>query len=103
MTGQDFGTDQGKWKRWWENRRRLSRRKMASCQVRSRSRHARRLRPSIAEMGGNWTPDAVRPLNRSPFNDCFKAFFELEGRAWHPRLESSRTRLLAVFFGYQFW
>jgi len=22
MTGQDFGTDQGKWKRWWENRRR---------------------------------------------------------------------------------
>lgn len=35
-----------------------------------------------------------------PFNEWFKALFELEDRVWHRGLENNRTQLLAALFAY---
>lgn len=35
-----------------------------------------------------------------PFNDWFKALFELEDRVWHRGLENNQTQLLAALFAY---
>jgi Transposase DDE domain len=35
-----------------------------------------------------------------PFNEWFKALFELEDRAWHRGLENNQTQLLAALFAY---
>jgi hypothetical protein len=36
-----------------------------------------------------------------PFNQWFKALFELDGRVWHRGLENNRTQILAAIFVYQ--
>jgi hypothetical protein len=36
-----------------------------------------------------------------PFNDWFKALFELDERAWHRGLDNNRTQMLVAIFGYQ--
>jgi hypothetical protein len=36
-----------------------------------------------------------------PFNEWFKALFELEDRVWHRGLKNNQTQLLAALFAYQ--
>jgi hypothetical protein len=36
-----------------------------------------------------------------PFNEWFKALFELEDRVWHRGLDNNQTQLLAALFAYQ--
>lgn len=44
---------------------------------------------------------ARRGQTVEPFNDWFKALFELDERAWHRGLDNNRTQMLAALFGYQ--
>jgi hypothetical protein len=44
---------------------------------------------------------ARRGQTVEPFNDWFKALFELDERAWHRGLDNNRTQMLAAIFGYQ--
>jgi hypothetical protein len=44
---------------------------------------------------------ARRSQTIEPFNDWFKALFELDERVWHRGLDNNRTQMLAAFFGYQ--
>lgn len=42
-----------------------------------------------------------RSKTAEPFNQWFKALFELDGRVWHRGLENNRTQILAAIFVYQ--
>jgi hypothetical protein len=44
---------------------------------------------------------ARRRQTVEPFNEWFKALFELNRKVWHRGLANNRTQLLAALFGYQ--
>jgi hypothetical protein len=44
---------------------------------------------------------ARRGQTVEPFNDWFKALFELDHRVWHRGLDNNRTQILAAIFAYQ--
>jgi hypothetical protein len=44
---------------------------------------------------------ARRGQTVEPFNEWFKAMFELDDRVWHRGLDNNRTQLLAAIFAYQ--
>lgn len=44
---------------------------------------------------------ARRGQTVEPFNEWFKAMFELDHRVWHRGLDNNRTQLLAAIFAYQ--
>lgn len=44
---------------------------------------------------------ARRGQTVEPFNEWFKAMFELDHRVWHRGLDNNRTQLLAAIFTYQ--
>lgn len=44
---------------------------------------------------------ARRGQTVEPFNDWFKALFELDERSWHRGLDNNRTQMLAAIFCYQ--
>jgi hypothetical protein len=44
---------------------------------------------------------ALRGSRLEPFNEWFKALFDLKERAWHRGLANNRTQILAALFAYQ--
>jgi hypothetical protein len=68
---------------------------------RARSRQRRRQRRAFLESARGRRIYARRKKTVEPFNEWFKALFELEDRVWHRGLENNRTQLAAALFVYQ--
>jgi hypothetical protein len=87
-----------------ENPRHNSRRKTkpgSADASRAHSRKLRRERKRFLESPRGRRIYARRKKTIEPFNQWFKALFELEHHVWHRRLDNNRTQILAAIFAYQ--
>ncbi len=85
-----------------ENRR-GSKYRASDCPVVPRDeRHGRRMaRKKFLKSRRGKRLYARRGQTVEPFNDWFKALFELDHRVWHRGLDNNRTQFLAAIFAYQ--
>jgi hypothetical protein len=87
-----------------ENPRNAGRPKTKPCGAdasRAKSRQRRAERRKYFESPKGRRLYSRRKKTVEPFNQWFKAMFELDHRVWHRGLENNRTQFLAAIFGYQ--
>ena len=76
-----------------------SRRRTKSTPSACRSRRQKRIAFYRSRRGQKFYTRRCQTVE--PFNDWFKALFELDERVWHRGLDNNRTQMLAAIFGYQ--
>jgi hypothetical protein len=87
-----------------ENPRNNQRPKTKPCAAdasRARSRQRRRQRRRFLRGAQGRRIYARRKKTVEPFNQWFKALFELDTKVWHRGLDNNRTQILASIFAYQ--
>lgn len=96
---------------WDERGRRTGRRFLCPENIRARQRREsrsttctarrRRQRRRFLQSRRGKKLYAQRRQTVEPFNEWFKALFELDRKVWHRGLANNQTQLLAALFGYQ--
>jgi hypothetical protein len=84
-----------------ENKRSTKQPRKKKIQPRDESHRRRLARRKFYKSQRGKTIYKRRSQTVEPFNEWFKALFELDHRVWHRGLQNNQTQLLAALFAYQ--